>query len=253
MPSARRLLTLGGAAFVGLAATALFAAPANATSAKVSGTVDCGTKDGYTISWTVTGDVHYKNIVLTINDVQTDPDTPLSEDLNGKKLKGDQSRTVTQVVSKDTDEANLSFHPEWSNGHKVNRYSGSVDVAGKCEGHKPPECKGDKPGGDKGKGHGKPCTPPCKPEKPGDGKPGDKCKGHPKPCESASASPSPSASSGGGGGGGETTPTPSRSAQPSLPVTGSQAAIYGGGAAVLLGAGAGLFFLARRRRISFEA
>jgi LPXTG-motif cell wall-anchored protein len=49
-------------------------------------------------------------------------------------------------------------------------------------------------------------------------------------------------------------PTPSKSnTSPSLPVTGAQTGLYAGGAMVLLGAGAGLFFVARRRRVKFEA
>jgi hypothetical protein len=69
--------------------------------------------------------------------------------------------------------------------------------------------------------------------------------------ESPSASPSPS---NGGGGGGEGTPTPSSSSgAPSLPVTGPNATIYGGGAAGLLAVGVTLFVVARRRRIRFEA
>jgi LPXTG-motif cell wall-anchored protein len=36
-------------------------------------------------------------------------------------------------------------------------------------------------------------------------------------------------------------------------VTGSQTGMYAGGAVVLLGAGAGLFIVARRRRVTFEA
>src|SRR5436305_913174 len=41
MPSTRRLITLGGAAFVGLAATAILAAPASAHEAVVSGSAVC--------------------------------------------------------------------------------------------------------------------------------------------------------------------------------------------------------------------
>lgn len=54
-----------------------------------------------------------------------------------------------------------------------------------------------------------------------------------------------------------TTPTPTvpttAPSTPSLPVTGPNAAIYGGAAAGLLAVGAALFFVARRRRVKFEA
>jgi hypothetical protein len=72
-------------------------------------------------------------------------------------------------------------------------------------------------------------------------------------CEKPSPSPSVSPTTGGGGGG-EGTPTPSTTAvPPTLPVTGPNAAIYGGGAMALLVAGGTLFIVARRRRIRFEA
>src|SRR6266487_1680483 len=197
MPSTRRLLTLGGAAVVGLAVTALFAAPASATTASVTGTSVCETNGTYTIT-------------LKITDVKVTPDTPLTPDLNGKKIKGQPAYVeATQTVPGTTTKAELSFHPVWSNGHRVDRYKGSVTLKGKC-----------------------------KPE------------GSPSPSTSArpssSASPKPSESGGAG------SPTPS-SSTPALPVTGAQTAAYAGGSLLLLGAGAGLFFIARRRRIKFEA
>ena len=73
------------------------------------------------------------------------------------------------------------------------------------------------------------------------------------PCvqDSPSPRPSPSRSHGGGAGGGPA-PTPS-STVPSLPVTGSNVPIYAGSALGLVGVGGVLFFVARRRRIRFEA
>jgi hypothetical protein len=68
-----------------------------------------------------------------------------------------------------------------------------------------------------------------------------------KPSPSPSASPSGSVK--------PTTPvavTPTSGA-PSLPVTGPNAVIYGGGAAALLALGVTLFVVARRRRVRFEA
>jgi LPXTG-motif cell wall-anchored protein len=64
------------------------------------------------------------------------------------------------------------------------------------------------------------------------------------PSTSPSATTSTSPVPGGGGGDNE---------QPSLPVTGSSTGWVAGGAAVLLVAGVGLFFLARRRRVNFTA
>lgn len=76
------------------------------------------------------------------------------------------------------------------------------------------------------------------------------CKEVPPPTKSATPSAQPSAS--GGAGGGPVSPSTSAAA-PALPVTGSQTGLYAGGAVVLLGAGAGLFVVARRRRVKFEA
>jgi hypothetical protein len=249
MPSNRRLLTLGGAVFVGVAATAMFAAPANATTAKVTGDVDCATKDGYTITWTITSD--YPSVKLTITDVKTKPNTPLSKNLEGTTIKGQPAfRTVTQVVPTDTKEATLSFHPEWSNGHQVKKYEGSVDVAGKCTPPCPPEGMRP-PGGGNG---GKPPKPGCPPEKTTPPTVPPTIPPTAPPTEPpTSTSPSPSGGTGGGGESPTPTPSASKSAPPALPVTGSQAAIYGGGSVLLLGAGAGLFLAARRRRIQFEA
>jgi LPXTG-motif cell wall-anchored protein len=48
-------------------------------------------------------------------------------------------------------------------------------------------------------------------------------------------------------------PSATASAAPALPTTGSNTGLYAGGALVLGGAGAGLFLVARRRRIKFIA
>src|SRR5690349_17752904 len=67
MPSTRRLFTLGGAVALGLAATALFAAPASAHSAALAHDVAC--KDGKAlVTWTVTNDYH---TAATLTDVHS--------------------------------------------------------------------------------------------------------------------------------------------------------------------------------------
>jgi hypothetical protein len=66
------------------------------------------------------------------------------------------------------------------------------------------------------------------------------------PSASASAKPSASSSSSGVAG-------TSSSSSGGLPVTGANTAAIAGTAVVLVGAGAGLFFVARRRRIKFTA
>jgi LPXTG-motif cell wall-anchored protein len=217
MPSARRLLTIGGAAFVGLAATALFAAPASAHSAEISGTSECASDGTYTIHWTINN--KYRQVDVTLTDVK-----PAVPSLEGTTIKGGKSLKVDQpgVKGEAGDEVTLSFVAVWKDGWDKdhNPHLGTVKLKGDCK----PECPGTGPKG-----------------------------GHPKPPASCPPSASPSAS-GGTGGGGESSPSPSTSATtPALPVTGAQTGLYAGGAMVLLGAGAGLFFVARRRRVKFEA
>jgi LPXTG-motif cell wall-anchored protein len=198
MPSARRLITLGGAAFVGLAATALLATPASAHAAEITGKSECinGT---YTIHWEISNNqLRSGSWDVTLTDVK-----PASTGLEGKKIKGGATLKFDQTgIPGDSTKATLSFTAKWVDNwpDPNNPHSGTVRLQGTC-----------------------------------------------KP------SPSPSPSSGGGGGGGGS-PTPSSSSTaPALPVTGAQTGLYAGSAMVLLGAGAGLFFVARRRRIKFEA
>jgi LPXTG-motif cell wall-anchored protein len=217
MPSARRLLTLGGVAFVGLAATALFAAPASAHIAAVSGDSKCASDGTYTIHWTI--DNKYRQVDVKLTDVK-----PAGTKLEGVTIKGGAVLEFDQTgIPGDTKgDVTLSFTAVWKDGWNDtgNPHSGTVTLKGKCK----PEC------------------PPSV----------DTKGGHPKPPPSCPPSESPSPS--GGTGGGEGSPTPSKSnTSPSLPVTGAQTGLYAGGAMVLLGAGAGLFFVARRRRVKFEA
>ncbi len=192
MPSARRLITLGGAAFVGLAAAALLATPASAHAVEITGKSEC-TNGTYTIHWEISNELRSWDVTLT--DVK-----PASTGLEGKKIKGGATLKFDQTgVPGDSTEATLSFTAKWVDDWKDpgNPHSGTVKLKGTCK-------------------------------------------------------PSPSPSGGGGGGGGSPMPSSSSTA-PALPVTGAQTGLYAGGAMVLLGAGTGLFFVARRRRIKFEA
>jgi LPXTG-motif cell wall-anchored protein len=201
------MTTLAGAAFVGLAASAMLAAPASAHTASLSHDAVCDTKYNMVkVTWTISNDYP---AVATLSNVYASP--TLSAIVNGatvpKKTDKDGVLSQSVLVGAGT-KVSLGFTATWPDG--VTRTVGpqAVDTTGICK------------------------------ESPS-----------PSPSESESPSPSPS---GGTGGGGES-PSPSRSAAPSLPVTGAQTGLYAGGAVVLLGAGAGLFLLARRRRIKFEA
>jgi LPXTG-motif cell wall-anchored protein len=225
MPSARRLLTLGGAAFVGLAATALLAAPASAHTATVAIDQKCDHGTGkIEVTFTVSND-YPKD--ATLSNVVSSP--ALTKIVNGAtvdKKKGDKDGTLSETVQVEPGTTvKLGVTATWKEQPKDFVYkvpAQSLDTKDNCK----PEC------------------PPSVEPKGGGPKPQPSC----PPSESPSPSPS------GGTGGGEGSPTPSKSnTSPSLPVTGAQTGLYAGGAMVLLGAGAGLFFVARRRRIKFEA
>jgi hypothetical protein len=184
----------------------------------------------YTVHWKIKN--KYNDHDVTLNDVKpaglkitlkVDRKDEV-RDLEGFTVKKGTELTFDQTgVAGTATSATLSFAPqwddEWPDPHKT--YTGTVPLDGKCG---KPEC----PKAGTGPQGSLPLPPTCSP----------------------SASPSPT----GGTGGGAASPTPSKSATaPALPVTGAQTGLLAGGALVLLGAGAGMFFLARRRRLKFEA
>jgi LPXTG-motif cell wall-anchored protein len=203
------MMTLAGAAFVGLAASAMLAAPASAHTAALSYDKVCDTETGKVkVTWTVSNDYPAD---ATLKNVNASP--ALTTIVNGatvaKQANGKDGVLSESVLVAPGTKVSLGFTATWPDGVKYTVPVKTVDTEGVCK------------------------------ESPS-----------PSPSESESPSPSPS---GGTGGGGES-PSPSRSAAPpALPVTGAQTGLYAGGAVVLLGAGAGLFVLARRRRIKFEA
>src|SRR3954451_16934978 len=200
MPSARRLLTIGGATFVGLAATALFAAPASAHSASGEA-VACKTTTGsWLVSWKVSNDF---NNPVTLTKLTAKPGA-INGIGNNAKIGAKGTITGTQEVDKDgIKDAKLSYVAQWKDGYTAGKQTITPEKKGDCTpDQEPPGCKPGKPGdvGDKGKpcepctpgtggdktgkpgvGHGKPCEP-CTPGPGGDkpGKPGD---GHGNPCE----------------------------------------------------------------------
>jgi hypothetical protein len=210
MPSPRTLLRLAGAAVVGLAATAFFAAPASAWDAKIEGNPVCDSATGtVTVKWSL------KNAEAQDATFQVKafgPDGSVIDHETGT-LKGGgwtQDAIVQTKVKADT-EATIDVKIVWKDGDRV------LD-------HKTVHGEADRTA----------CA-------------------SPSPSTPESASPSASPSRSGGSGGGGSSPTASSSGAPSLPVTGPNAVIYGGGAAGLLAVGATLFVVARRRRIRFEA
>jgi LPXTG-motif cell wall-anchored protein len=240
MPSTRRLLTLGGAAFVGLAATALFAAPASAHAAKLTYDVECKANGTAKVTWHIEND---HNTTATLKDVAASP--ALEKIVNGAKIKSGQTLSESVTV-KAGETATLTYIAKWpDNWTYAPPGSATQANTGKCAPECPPSV------GIQG-GHPSP-SPSC-PAKSSSPRPSTSA----KPSHSASAKPSASASARPSGSGSPTptstdTPPGPSSSTPALPVTGAQTAAYAGGSLLLLGAGAGLFFIARRRRIKFEA
>jgi LPXTG-motif cell wall-anchored protein len=237
MPSTRRLTTLAGAVFVGVAATAMFAGPASAHTAAVTGKSECETNGTYTIHWQIDNKYRGQDLTLTsVTPTGLKDSENVSLDGGTYTIPGGSVRNVDQkgVPGNTTGAVTLTFAPKWKDGwdDPNKTYSGSVTLRGKCTPDCPPAADG------KGDGNG--------------GKEdGDKtvdAQGH-KPKPVCSTSPSPSAPAPGNGGGAGAPPA----ATPSLPVTGSQTGLYAGGAVVLLAAGGGLFMVARRRRLKFQA
>jgi hypothetical protein len=204
LSSPRTLLRLAGAAVVGVAATAMFAAPASAWNAQIEGNPVCDAETGtVTVSWSIRNQER-KEATFTVDEFR--PEGSEIDNETGT-LPGDTwtPNAVTQTNVPGNTRASIKVTVVWKHGDQVLDTLTITGHVGKTQ-----------------------CV-------------------KPSPSESPSASPS------GGGGGGEGTPTPSTSTAPSLPVTGPNAAIYGGGAAGLLAIGATLFVVARRRRIRFEA
>jgi len=223
MPSTRRLISLGGAAFVGLAASALLIAPASAHTAALSLDHKCADNGSVKVVVTVTNDW---NTDATLRRVDT---TPALKKIKDGATVGANNGALKESVSVPAGtKVSVSFLATWADGHKQ-PVSDSLDTGGLC---------------------GQPCPPSITTE----GHKGGGKGGKPQPsCPPTEGSPSPSPS-GGGEGGGAGSPTPSASdTTPTLPKTGAQTSYIAGGAVVLLGAGTGLFFLARRRRVKFEA
>jgi LPXTG-motif cell wall-anchored protein len=192
------MTTLSGAAFVGIAATAMFAAPASAHSSKPAFKAECDTATGKAkVTLTVDNDW---NTEATISKVTTS--LPLKKIVDNAKIParvGEKNGTISETLLVELGATvKLSYEADWADEtHRTTDEEYKAEV--------------------------KNCKPPT---------------------------------NGGGGGGTTPTPTPTAStpaAAPTLPVTGSQTGLYAGGAVVLLGAGAGLFMVARRRRLNFEA
>jgi LPXTG-motif cell wall-anchored protein len=223
VPSPRSLLKLAGAGAVGLAVAAAFAAPAFACDATVDGKPGCsnGTAN---VTWTIHNDWNTQATttitILSPNGSVLDHSTVTVPAAHNHQ---DGTATVVQSGITGGDTARVHIKSTWAGQRPTEHDSLPVKTSKDCK----PSSPSPSPSMSKSPEHSA------------------------SPSVSASASPSRST---GGGGGGAGSPTPSSSAStPSLPLTGTNTAMYAGGAVVLIAAGGTLFFLARRRRIKFEA
>jgi LPXTG-motif cell wall-anchored protein len=213
MPSTRRLTTLAGAVFVGVAATALFASPASAHNSTPAFEAKCDTATGK-VKVTLTVDNDWPT-EATLSKVIAPAGLSKIADAKTIPAKANGKNGIiseTLLVEPGTI-VKLSYHAAWDDKAAVN---GSLEKKAEKDGCKPqPECP---PSAEAKGAHPTPTCPPS-------------------PTPPTKPTPTPSKSS----------------AAPALPVTGAQTGLYAGGAAVLLAAGGGLFLVARRRRLKFEA
>jgi len=208
--------TFAAAAAIGL--STLFAAPANAHTAGVSGKAVCVKATGtWTITWTLTNDhfatVTLSNVVLT----PADADAKIPTTIAGKGGKPKTAVTFTSTAMGSAQSASLSFDAHWADdwpkGGVLPVPGATVALEGPCVAP----------------------TPSSPPPPPTEAVP------------SPSASPSASRS--------VAPPAPTPSATPGLPVTGSSTTLpmVGTGTALVAGGAVLVVALRRRRRVTVTA
>jgi hypothetical protein len=118
----RRISAIAGAALAGTAAALVMASPASAHHTTITGEAVCADQGGYEITWTVENSE--KNKVATVESVTTDPDTPVAEITAGAEIEEGGSVVGTQVVPLDTKNAKLTVKAKWQGAE--NTSSGEV-------------------------------------------------------------------------------------------------------------------------------
>src|SRR5690348_11764616 len=161
MPTARKLLKLSGAAVVGTAVAAVFAAgPAFAWSADASGSGDCSTQTGkVTVTWTLTN--HEEHSAATYEVTDHSPSGSTIENGTGNLPKGGQA-TITQTGVASGTPATIMVHVVWKdrNGHVQDQRDVPGQFGGKtCEQPPPPPSPSPSPSKSTGGGGGGEGTP----------------------------------------------------------------------------------------------
>jgi LPXTG-motif cell wall-anchored protein len=129
--TARKLLKLSGAAVVGTAVAAIFAAPAFAWSGDASGSGACTDQGNVTITWTVTNnEAHFK---ASFEVTDHEPSASVIENVTGELPKGGTA-TITQTGVPSESVARITVHLVWKDSY--GNVKDEADVKGKFEGQK---------------------------------------------------------------------------------------------------------------------
>ncbi|HET9518684.1 MAG TPA: LPXTG cell wall anchor domain-containing protein [Actinoplanes sp.] len=236
-PLKRTTAAIAGAA-LGLTGALAFAAPAAAHHTTITGVTACTPSGDWTVTWTVVNSEARK--VATIKQVFVQPlNGTVDGVVAGGEIPAGGQIIGTQQLSKNQYNAELSIIAEW-----LTKANGQPDPT-------PPKSS------DHGYAFRPETCPSTAPSKPTEAEPTPEpvkptpVKPTPEPVKPSPVKPTATPD--------DVPPTPSATPaapaagdeEPTLPKTGVAVGGIAGGAAVLLAVGAGLFFLARRRKLKF--
>lgn len=229
LPSPRRIRNIIGASAVGVAAVLAFATPALACYPVSSHTEVCSDQGQVVITWTI--NLEESNRSATIQQVVSTPTGSVwSGDTLAKDVKIAQGGKLVAVQTLPAGQTEATLNVSV----KLDGRNGSTEWL--FNNAQPQKVK-------------LPCSAPSKPATQTPTQPPTAT-----PTETPSAIPSESSSHGGGASVAPSSITSSTSGGASLPVTGSNTGAIVGVAVLLVGAGVGLFFMARRRQqVKFTA
>jgi LPXTG-motif cell wall-anchored protein len=127
----RKFLKLSGAAVVGTAAAAIFAAPAFAWSGDASPSAACTDQGTVTITWTLTN--HEANFKANFEVTDHEPGDSAIDNVKGELPKGGTA-TITQTGVPSESVARIVVHLVWKDSY--GHVKDEADVKGKFEGQK---------------------------------------------------------------------------------------------------------------------